>query len=351
MRLACPFCLLIGLPWAAVTLAAPPGPCAQITAACLHAGFTRDGAKEGIGLQADCIAPILQGAAQPRDASNALPQVDPELVAACRARTSKSGQGSASPAQSTANTPIKIMPLGDSITYGTPDPGYGGYRHSLGALLKNDGYMVQFVGSQHAGPVPEQDNEGHPGWTVAQIRNGIDANRWLETSEPDIILLHLGTNDIRLGQSAVAPAHLSALLDDILVRLPRTHVIVAQIIPFRGGPDRDHQSYNDAIPRIVASKGPRVSQVDMRTTILPGDYADGLHPNASGYDKMARAWEPAIRRAVLSRATNPPSATAPAATAVGAAAGPALRNAPGSTTKIERPTERQRPPAGSSQTP
>ena len=349
MRLKCLFYLLIALPAAAVAQVAPPGPCAQITAACLHAGFTRDGTKAGIGLQADCIAPILQGAAQPRDASKPLPQVDPQLVAACRARNSKSGQGSAPPAQSPANTPLKIMPLGDSITYGTPDPGYGGYRHSLGALLKNDGYTVQFVGSQHGGPIPEQDNEGHPGWTVAQIRNGIDANRWLETKEPDIILLHIGTNDIRLGQAAVAPAHLSALLDDILVRLPRTHVIVAQIIPFRAGPDRDHQSYNDAIPRIVASKGPRVSQVDMRTTILPGDYADGLHPNASGYDKMARAWEPAIRRAVLSRAANPPSAAA--TTALGAAAGPALRDAPGSTSKIERPPERQRPPAGSSQTP
>lgn len=33
-----------------------------------------------------------------------------------------------------------------------------------------------------------------------------------------------------------------------------------------------------------------------------GQYADGLHPNAGGYDKMARAWEPAIR-AILSSST------------------------------------------------
>jgi lysophospholipase L1-like esterase len=303
MRVAFLCQLAIALQGTAVAQPALPGPCAQITAACLHAGFTRDGVKLGIGLQADCIVPIMQGAAQPRDASKPLPQVDPQLVAACKARNPNAGQGNVAPTQSIANKPVKIMPLGDSITYGTPNPGYRGYRRSLWELLKNDGYTVHFVGSQHSGTVPDQDNEGHPGWTVAQIKNGIDANRWLESSEPDIILLHIGTNDIRLGHAAMAPANLSTLLDDILARLPHTHVIVAQIIPFRPGSDKDHQSYNDAIPRIVASKGPRVSLVDMRTTVLPGDYADGLHPNASGYDKMARAWEPAIR-AVLSRAPN-----------------------------------------------
>ena len=99
-------------------------------------------------------------------------------------------------------------------------------------------------------------------------------------------------------EAASAPGNLSALLDDILARLPQTHVIVAQIIPFRRGPEQGHQSYNAAIPAIVASKGPRVSMVDMQTVLSSNDYADGLHPNAGGYDKMARAWETAIRAVV-----------------------------------------------------
>ena len=191
---------------------------------------------------------------------------------------------------------LKIMPLGDSITFGTPDRSYGGYRHTLGTLLTSDGYIIDFVGSQQSGNnvIPDPDNEGHPGWTIAQIKNGIDANGWLGTYQPDIILLHIGTNDIHRGDAASAPGNLSALLDDILVRLPRAHVIVAQIIPFRLGPDKGHQSYNAAIPGIVASKGPRVSMVDMQSILSRGDYADDLHPNAGGYDKMARAWEPAI---------------------------------------------------------
>jgi lysophospholipase L1-like esterase len=196
---------------------------------------------------------------------------------------------------------LKIMPLGDSITWGTPAPAYGGYRHLLGTLLANDGYSVEFVGSGQSGigVLPSPNNEGHPGWTIRRILKGIDSAGWLETYQPDIVLLHIGTNDLRplVGGAAAAPDNLSALLDDILRRLPRAYVIVAQIIPFRPGPDPGHQAYNAAIPGIVASKGARVSVVDMQSILSPSDYADGLHPKAVGYDKMARAWEPAIRAA------------------------------------------------------
>jgi lysophospholipase L1-like esterase len=175
-------------------------------------------------------------------------------------------------------TRLKVTPLGDSITFGTRDPRYGGYRNQLGTLLTTDGYSIDFVGSRQSGNgvIPDPDNEGHPGWTIPQIKNGIDSNRWLETYRPDIILLHIGTNDLREGDAASAPGNLSTLLDDILMRLPQTHVIVAQIIPFRRGPDRVHESYNSAIAGIVESKGPRVSMVDMQNILSPSDYADGL---------------------------------------------------------------------------
>jgi lysophospholipase L1-like esterase len=245
---------------------------------------------------------------------------------------------------------LKIMPLGDSITFGSPDPSYGGYRHLLGTLLTNDGYSISFVGSRQSGNdvLPGPGNEGHPGWTIAQIRSGIDSEGWLTTYQPDIILLHIGTNDLREGNAASAPDQLSALLDDILARLPRAHVIVAQIIPFRRGLDEGHQSYNAAIARIVAAKGPRVSMADMQNILSPSDYADGLHPNAVGYDKMARAWESAAC-AVLSSSpqhagvTSPPAGSAggnakPATTAapLETASAPVIRYLAGSTVKIEQ---------------
>ncbi len=192
--------------------------------------------------------------------------------------------------------PLKIMPLGDSITWGTPDLGYGGYRHLLGTLLTNDGFSFEFVGFRPSGLIPSPNNGGHWGWPILQIKKGIDSDGWLETYRPDIVLLHIGTNGLRprVGGAASAPDNLSALLDDILARLPQAHVVMAQIIPFRRGRDQGRQSYNAAIPGIVASKGPRVSVANMQNILSPSDYADGFHPNAGGYDKIARAWEPAL---------------------------------------------------------
>ena len=175
---------------------------------------------------------------------------------------------------------LRIMPLGDSITFGTPNPSYGGYRRQLGMLLTNDGYTFDFVGSRQSGNgvLPDPENEGHPRWTIQQIKEGIDSGGWLESYRPDIILLHIGTNDISHGQAAAAPAKLATLLDDILARLPRTHVIVAQIIPFRRGADRLHQSCNDAIANIAASKGSRVSKVDMQNILLQEITRTGFIP-------------------------------------------------------------------------
>jgi lysophospholipase L1-like esterase len=202
---------------------------------------------------------------------------------------------------------LKIMPLGDSITSGETARAYGGYLNLLGTLLTNDGYQYDFVGSQKSPSriIPDVDHEGHPGWSIAALQEGIDSNGWLETYQPDIVLLHIGSNDIRHGNAAYAPARLSALLDDILARLPNLRVIVAQIIPFRWGVMDGNRLYNNAIPDIVSSKGSRVSMVDMQNILVYEDYTGSIHPNQKGYDKIARAWEQAILALDLSEGCTP----------------------------------------------
>jgi hypothetical protein len=89
------------------------GACAQITAACESAGFTQGGASSGTGLIADCVAPIMQGTAQPRRARNPLPPVDPQLVAECRTSNPRFGQAGAPaepPAQPTPANPARNPP-------------------------------------------------------------------------------------------------------------------------------------------------------------------------------------------------------------------------------------------------
>jgi len=60
-------------------------PCQELRAACQRAGFTAGGAKEGAGILIDCIAPIMRGTAQRPKAMKPLPQIDLQIVEACKA--------------------------------------------------------------------------------------------------------------------------------------------------------------------------------------------------------------------------------------------------------------------------
>src|SRR5436305_12022311 len=92
-------CLLISAVAASMTAAAQGrGPCAQIKEACQDAGFVQGAAREGIGLQIHCVAPIIQGTTQPPTARRPLPKIDPQLVEGCRARSARFAPGSASQA-------------------------------------------------------------------------------------------------------------------------------------------------------------------------------------------------------------------------------------------------------------
>jgi len=71
---------------AAPTADATDRPCEFIKEACENAGFLPMKAGEGFGISADCVVPIVHGAAQPATATKPLPKVDPKIAAACRER-------------------------------------------------------------------------------------------------------------------------------------------------------------------------------------------------------------------------------------------------------------------------
>jgi hypothetical protein len=77
----------------APTQPVPWHPCARIAAACTQAGFVRNGAKIGAGIMVDCIQPIIAGMPQRKQATKALPQIDPQVVAACNKRNPNFGKG------------------------------------------------------------------------------------------------------------------------------------------------------------------------------------------------------------------------------------------------------------------
>jgi hypothetical protein len=77
----------------APTQPVPWHPCARIAAACTQAGFVPNGTKSGHGIMSDCIRPIMLGTPQRKQASKALPQIDPQVVAACNERNPNFGKG------------------------------------------------------------------------------------------------------------------------------------------------------------------------------------------------------------------------------------------------------------------
>jgi arylsulfatase A-like enzyme len=117
---------------------APAGPCGQIAAACQQAGFSRGGARTGEGIVVDCIRPIVQGTEQPRRATRPLPQIDPQIVAACKARNPNFGQRNAPP---TDVTPSNQPPTaGTEPTTQAPPPALpaGAKRPNIVFVLTDD---------------------------------------------------------------------------------------------------------------------------------------------------------------------------------------------------------------------
>ena len=202
------------------------------------------------------------------------------------------------PAGAESNGGVRVMPLGDSITEGTQVP--GGYRIGLWQRMAAAQYRIDLVGSQFNGPanLGDHDHEGHPGWRIDQIDASIAG--WLRTSTPRTVLLHIGTNDILQNYNvSSAPQRLSTLIDHITSGAPAADVFVATIIPLASASQEDAvRTFNAAIPGIVQSKvnaGRHVHLVDQHSALTAADLIDGIHPTATGYDKMAARWFAALQ--------------------------------------------------------
>lgn len=208
-------------------------------------------------------------------------------------------------AASAQTPPVRILPLGDSITFGTGAP--GGYRNKLHALLTADGYNVDFVGVQTGNPVaslPDPDHQGIGGWRIDQV--DADIPKWLGVvADPDVILLHIGTNDFGQGLDTVnAINRFDALITKLARQLPYAHLVVANLME-RGEP-ANATILNQFNPFVVdrvnaqAALGRRVTFLDMRAAVPLAEMPDNLHPGQAGYDHMAEAWAPAVKAVIPS---------------------------------------------------
>lgn len=200
----------------------------------------------------------------------------------------------------------RVMPLGDSIT-GSP----GCWRALLWQRLQSAGHRdVDFVGtrsSRDCGIPHDGDHEGHGGFQATGIVRDHQLPGWLADTRPDVVLMHLGTNDVWRGvpRDDVLDAF-TTLVRQMRESNPQMRVLVAQIIPMR--PENCPAcaervtALNEAIPawadQLSTARSP-VTVVDQWTGFdAVADTRDGVHPVDSGNQKIADRWYPALAAAL-----------------------------------------------------
>ncbi|KAJ7173061.1 lipolytic enzyme [Mycena crocata] len=191
---------------------------------------------------------------------------------------------------------IRLLPLGDSITYGFTSSDGNGYRSILHNLLQT-GNTIDFIGSSKSGTMVDNDNEGHIGAIVSQIAQSA-TNAAALPARPNVVLLMAGTNDVIDGISSTAPAQLSTLIDTIFSICPDAALIVATLTPLTTG-QAGVDTFNQAVSQLVNTRkaaGQHILLASM-ASVLGSDLIDGIHPTDAGYVKMANAWFPVIQQA------------------------------------------------------
>jgi len=227
---------------------------------------------------------------------------------------------------------IEIMPLGDSVTRGKNKlnfPDFVGYRRPLYFLLNGAGYNVStecFTGSIISDTVFtdfDTDHDGHGGyqaftnfksWTIwKDLYHNIDGSfsndggeNWLGANLPDYILLHIGTNDIGLGESAESVvSQVSEVVDKIFNFNSDIELFLAQIInidtTYEFAPAENfHETslLNDLLldSFVTHPNSSKIHFIDMESKLdYSIDLIDDVHPNDAGYSKMANVWFEAIQ--------------------------------------------------------
>ena len=215
--------------------------------------------------------------------------------------------------------PIQIVTLGDSITQAAS--GRNSYRRDLWNSLVNNGYDIDFVGSQNRTRddtlFPDRtfdpDHEGHWGWRTDEIINGRSGQgnlaSWLTSYTPDIALIHLGSNDAFQNNSTESTiSELRQVINILRQDNPNIVIFVAELIPTTNNTwNQRVQNLNNQIPQLVSTENRSNSPVilvDQNSGFNAAtDTYDGVHPNASGETKMAQRWFEAVRTYLDSTST------------------------------------------------
>jgi acyl-CoA thioesterase I len=230
---------------------------------------------------------------------------------------------------------LQIMTLGNSITQGGET--HPSYRYELWKMLVDADLDFEFVGSmdtnwyrnapdtEHgadvASPVMGQEykgktftnkHEGHWGWMTQEILTGKEnptsykrdkgkLSDWLKGYTPDVVLMHLGTNDIIYSKGIDKTLErIELIVNQLRADNDEVVILMAKItpIPATYANVDSTQRFVSLIPQLASKlsnpKSP-VIVVDINSGYNPGTHTyDALHPNQAGEKFIAKRWFDAI---------------------------------------------------------
>lgn len=197
----------------------------------------------------------------------------------------------------------RIMLLGNSITTGYDGSSpVGGFRDDLDYMLTGAGAEYDLVGTLNDGQGFDADHEGHGGWTVDRMLTDIDS--FLVQEDPQMVLIHLGTNDISANQSVASTVtEMNNLLSLIYGYDANMIILLSALIPRNdsAGPQKDslttelNTGYFDLVTNWEIG-GYRIKYVDHNTAFRRDpnwqeNYLfDHVHPTNEGYAVMAETY-------------------------------------------------------------
>ena len=199
---------------------------------------------------------------------------------------------------------IRIMAVGDSITHGTSRGSAESYRKPFNDLMNSNSCQFEMVGSQTGNYLHNtyvSPHEGYNGHTADQILNGFNNvagnNEGISVTvtryQPQVVLLHIGSNDMRLGQDInQTVAEIDQIISVILAADSAPAVLLANIIPWyeNATVGANVVTLGDRVTAYVTQlNNPRVQLVDVRSgyqqSMMRSDLA---HPNPAGEQHIAQ---------------------------------------------------------------
>lgn len=203
----------------------------------------------------------------------------------------------------TTPAPLRLMPLGGSITYGVGSSDKNGYRKFLYDMLTLDGHTVEMVGSRKSGAMPNNRNEGWRGFTIDQIDR--KARISIPSLMPNLVTINAGSNDCLQDLDIVEIGNrISGLLEYIWSTCPGSTVILSTLLlNSDSSAEQRILQANAQFHELALQKNrehKRIVLVDMHGADGPNadELVDGTHPNDSAYRKMASIWHRGFQEAV-----------------------------------------------------